>query len=99
MIALVSSIFGVIALVLEIWMQNRPTAQEKSYANLQTGRQDISDGDVNAVNGRIDRLLSVPDGTDNPSGQQHGEVTPGRISAVFGVADPGRSTGPDTGKS
>ena len=99
MIALVSSIFGVIALLLEIWMQNRPTPQEKRYANLQTGRQDIAAGDVDAVNGRIDRLLSLTDGADNPPGQQHDQIAPGRIDAICGLAAARRSPGTDTGKS
>lgn len=99
MFAMISSIFAVLALLLEIWMQNRPTAEEKRYADIQEGRQDIAAGDVAAVNGRIDRMLSVPAGAGNTPGEQCSEITPGRIGAILGVAAAGRGTGADTGKS
>ncbi|MDA8413009.1 MAG: hypothetical protein M0023_04385 [Desulfobacteraceae bacterium] len=99
MVAMISSILGIIAMMLEIWMQNRPNAQETRYAEIQTGRKDIAAGNGDAVNARIDRLLTVTNSGNDPSGEQHSEITAGRISAVLGVAAAGRGPGADTGKS
>jgi hypothetical protein len=100
MLAMISSICGVVALLLEIWMQNRAGQEEKRYAEIQKGRQDIAAADADAINGRIDRLLSIPETTgDNSLREQCDHVTAGRISAVLGLADAGRGAGEDTGKS
>lgn len=93
MIAIITSVLSILAIVLEIIVQNRQTPQEKRYDEIQQGRNDIADADVDAINARIDRLLSQQD--NDTAGQRGEEVTAGRISAVCGVADTGRSTSKD----
>ncbi len=98
MIALITSALSLLALILEMIAQNRQTAQEKRYEQIQAGRTDIADGDAVAVDARIDQLLSVSEAGDhNAAGQPGSEVTPGRLSAILGVAAAGRGTGQDTG--
>lgn len=96
--AAIASLLGIILLVLKQWQANQPKRdKEAAYEDLQQGRKDIAAGDVAAVNGRIDRLLSQPG--SNTAGQRSTPVTAERISALAGLADSGRSTGEDSGKS
>lgn len=58
--AVVTAFLSVVALLLEAWAQNRPQRnKEKADDATQKGRQDIVDGDVDAVSERIDKLLSA----------------------------------------
>lgn len=95
--AAIASLLGIILLVLKQWQANQPKrVKEAADEATQQGRADIANGNADAVSGRIDRLLS---GQGDTAGQPGGEVTTERISAVLGLADSGRGSGADSGKS
>lgn len=95
--AAVTAFLALLLWVLKQWQSNQPKRdQEAADDATQQGRADIADGNADAVNDRIDRLLS---GQGDTAGQPNGEVTAERISAVLGLADPGRGSGADSGKS
>lgn len=95
--AAIASLLAIILLVLKQWQANQPKRdQEAADEENQQGRADIADRNADAVNDRIDRLLT---GSCDTAGQPGGEVTTERISAVLGLADSGRSSGADSGKS
>lgn len=95
--AAVAAFFTALLAVLKWWQSRQPQRdQEQSYDETQQGRADIANGDTDAVNGRIDRLLSRQ---PLSPGQQGDTVTVGRIGAILGVAAATRSTGSDTGTS
>lgn len=95
--AAVAAFFTVLLAVLKWWQSQQPQRdQEQSYDDIQQGRADIANDDADAVNGRIDRLL-----TRQPlsTGQSSGEIAAERISSILRLADSGRSIGADTGTS
>lgn len=95
-----AAVAGLLALILwglKYWAAAKPQRdQEQSYDDIQQGRADIANDDADAVNGRIDRLL-----TRQPlsTGQSSGEIAAERISSILRLADSGRSIGADTGTS
>jgi len=98
--AAVTAVFTVIAALLQIWAENSPQrAKEKRDAEIQQGRTDIANGNVAAVNQRLDRVLTQDSSSCDAPEQSGGEVTSERISAVLGLAPGGRSDGETTGKS
>lgn len=95
--AAIASLLAIVLWGLKQWQSQQPKRdQEQSYDDIQQGRADIANDDADAVNGRIDRLL-----TRQPlsAGQQGDTVTVGRIGAILGMAAATRSTGSDTGTS
>ena len=96
--AAVTAIITLIIALMKWWQSRQPERdQENRYDVIQQGRNDIANGDVDAVNGRIDQLLSQQ--SDDSTGQRSTPVTAERINAVVGMVDSGRSSGADTGKS
>lgn len=90
--AAVTAIITLIIALMKWWQSRQPERdQENRYDAIQQGRNDIANGDVDAVNGRIDRLLSdvsLPTtGTaSDGSGQQHGaDSTAEGISDLLGT--------------
>ncbi|MGE0919427.1 hypothetical protein [Trichlorobacter lovleyi] len=95
--AAVTAFLTLLLWVLKQWQSNQPKRdKEAADETTQQGRADIADGNADAVNDRIDRLLT---GSGDTAGQPGGEVTTERISAVLGLADSGRSSGENFGKS
>lgn len=95
--AAIASLLGIILLMLKQWQSNQPKRdQEAADETTQQGRTEIADGNADAVNDRIDRLLT---GSGDTAGQSGSEITAERISALAGLADSGRSSGADSGKS
>lgn len=96
--AAVTAIITLIIALMKWWQSRQPERdQENRYDAIQQGRNDIANGDVDAVNGRIDQLLSQQ--SDDSTGQRSTPVTAERINTVVGMVDSGRSSGADTGKS
>jgi len=96
--AAIAAVFGVLLWMLKEWQAGNPERQkEKRDDEIQQGRTDIATGNAPAVSDRIDRLLAS--GPGDIAGQSSGPVTVERIRAMAGMADSGRSTGPDTGTS
>ena len=60
--AAIAAAIGIIALVLKQYYAGAPNRMEEERdEDIQQGRRDIADGDVDAVNERIDRLLPSED--------------------------------------
>jgi hypothetical protein len=94
--AVISALAGLLLYVLKRYDAGKPQRDiEARHDEIQQGRKDIADGNVAAVNERVDRLLSGDADERKPSG----EVTAGRLSAVFRVANGRRSPGKDYGES
>jgi hypothetical protein len=93
--AVISALAGLLLYVLQRYDAGKPQRDiEARHDEIQQGRKDIADGNIAAVNERVDRLLAG-DTERKPSG----EVTAGRLSAVSRVVDSGRSPGKDSGES
>lgn len=93
--AVISALAGLLLYILKRYDAGKPQRDiEARHDDIQQGRKDIADGNVAAINERVDRLLAG-DTERKPSG----EVTTGRLSAVFRVVDSGRGTSKDPGKS
>ena len=95
--AAVTAFFTVLLAVLKWWQSRQPKRdQEQSYDDIQQGRADIANDDADAVNGRIDRLL-----TRQPlsTGQSSDKAIAGSIGTILGVAAAIGSTGKDSGTS
>lgn len=60
------------------------TGRDSTYADLQTGRTDIKNGDADAVAQRIDKLLSAPANaaSGDSAGIASAEDLAGRISLL-----------------
>lgn len=96
--AAATALFTVVLAVFKWWQSNQPKRdKEAEYEAIQQGRADIANDDYDAVNARIDRLLSQQG--NHVAGQPGREVTAERISAILRLADSGRSTGEDSGAS
>lgn len=95
--AAIASLLAIVLFGLKQWQSSQPKRdQEQDYDDIQQGRADIADDDADAVNGRIDRLL-----TRQPlsTGQSSDKAIAGSIGTILGVAAATRSTGSDTGAS
>ena len=108
MVALVTTALSILAIVLEMIVQYRQDPQRAKDAQneaIQQGRLDIANGDVAAVNGRIDRVLSVPEqtgSTDSASGQHDSGDLLRRTQSITGaniLPDRTGSTGTTVGES
>lgn len=80
--AVIASVLGIILVALKQWAANSP-AREKEAADekIQHGRQDISNGNVDAVQQRIDGLLNDTNGNSN-AGVESAEDAHRRISKL-----------------
>lgn len=66
----IAAIIGIIALMLKQYYAGAPKrVEEQRDDEIQQGRRDIADGDIDAVNERVDRLLPSEDGS--PPGEHH----------------------------
>lgn len=82
MIALVTTALSIIAVLLELWVQNKPQRTEKEANEAtQDSRQALIDGDVAAVESRIDGLLQTGSGDSSPGGESAEDIQ-GRISRL-----------------
>jgi len=65
-LTVVSGLIGIIALVLKAYYDGKKERDEKAREEeIQQGRRDLVDGNVDAVSERIDRLLR--DKSDSPA--------------------------------
>lgn len=87
---LAGAIISALVVIFAAWLKWK-TGKGGTYADLQTGRQDIESGDADAVSQRIDRLLVESDG--DTSAVSGGGVTEERLRAVCGVANVELSNG------
>ena len=93
--AAIASLLAIVLWGLKQWQSNQPKRdQEQAYDDIQQGRADIANDDADAVNGRIDRLL-----TRQPlsTGQSSDKAIAGSIGTILGVAAAIGSSGKDTG--
>ena len=92
--AAVAALLGVVGILLKMYIANAPyRAMEKTYDEIEKGRQDIANGDSDAVSSRIDKLLTQErDITGKPSSVVTGE----RIGTLLGMVNRGRSTSGDS---
>lgn len=96
--AAITAVFAVVLALLKWWQSQQPARdQEQRYDEIQQGRADIANGDVNSVNARIDRLLSRQ--SQHAPGQRRDEAIAGSLGTILGVAAAIGSSGPDTGAS
>lgn len=80
--AAIASIFGVILLLLKQWQAKKPERdKEKTHDETQDGRQALYDGDVPAIEHRIDIVLQEGGG-HSPSGVESAEDIERRISRL-----------------
>lgn len=84
MIALITAALGVIAILLEMWVQNNPQRKKEAEdAAILQGRADIVSGNVGAVESRVDGLLAGETGTaDSAVGLESAEDVERRISQL-----------------
>ena len=95
--AAITAFLTLLLWVLRQWSAAKPQRdQEAADEATQQGRSDIAAGNADAVNDRIDRLLS---GQGDTAGQSSREITAGRIGTLVRLADSGRSISSDTGTS
>lgn len=79
--AALSTLAAIVLLLLREYVSRKPQQiEEQNNDAIQEGRQDIADGNVSAVNDRIDKLLSQT--TDNSSKPTGSEVTAERINSI-----------------
>lgn len=87
--AAITAIVTLLLAVAKWYAANQPKRdQEQQNEATQQGRLDIANGDVAAVNGRIDRVLSVPEQTgsaDSASGQHDSGDLLRRTQSVTGA--------------
>lgn len=96
--AAIAATIGIIALVLKQYYAGAPErVEEKRDEEIQQGRTDIADGDIDAVNERIDRLLGSEDG--GPTREHHPIDITFRVSNSTGArilpgpGDAGKTSG------
>ncbi len=69
----IAGILGFISVLLNLWMAGQEKRDEKTREEeIQQGRRDIVDGNVDAVQQRIDRLLTKS--SSDPAGSKDGET-------------------------
>ena len=79
--AAITAILSIIAILLEAWAKNSPTREKEEKDDaIEQGRRDLSEGNVDAVAARIDRLLRSED--DRAAGRKDSENKAGGTSAV-----------------
>jgi hypothetical protein len=82
-VSLVTAALSILAVILEIIVQNRQTPQEKRNAIVQQGRADIQDGNIDSVEQRVDVLLTDQNSTGNsPAGEPSAKDVERRISQL-----------------
>ena len=74
MIAIVTSLLSILAylapFLIEAWQSGTPArVKEKRNEEVQQGRMDIVDGNIPAINSRVDELLSIQDQQSSNTGQ------------------------------
>lgn len=80
--AVVSSGLGIVALLLKAYFAGKPQRDErKADEELQQGRKDVVDGNVDAVSARIDRLLKADQG-NGTAGSKDGKGKDGTTGPV-----------------
>ena len=80
--AAVTAFLGIVSVLLELWVKQAPARdKEREDARNQKGRQAVIAGDVDAVQQRIDGLLSEVQG-DSSAGKQSDESISERFSAL-----------------
>jgi hypothetical protein len=88
----IAAIAGVIAVLLKAYLAKEPQRDEARHEKeIQQGRQDILDGDADAISRRVDRLPS-PANSDT-GGIADDEATSRRLSAICGMATDGHGDG------
>ena len=102
-LAIIAALLPMVLELLRTWIDNAPKRkQEDLHEEVQQGRQDIANGNVDNVNILIDRVLSVSTETDSASGQYNTSNLLRRTQAVTGadiLSDWARSTGATVGES
>lgn len=96
---IITGLLSIVALIFKWWLDSAPKRdQEAADEATQQGRADIADGNSDAVNDRIDRLLS---GQSDTEGQHGTEDLSGRIADLTGASIlPGTgNNGANTGAS
>jgi len=99
--SIIAGILSILGLLLKWWLDSNPRRMEEARNDeIEQGRRDLVDGDVAAVEQRIDRLLRATAEADNRhAGSADSKIDAGRQGAVCGMAPDGRSDGQTTGSS
>lgn len=78
--AAIGGLFAVVGMLLKAYLAKAPQRQEEAKADaIQEGRQDIVNGDSDAVAARIDRVLAQ-NGSD--AGSKSSELESGTADAI-----------------
>jgi len=94
--AIIYALLGIAAYFIKDWIDKAPgRAEERFREFIQAGRIDISEGNVTAVNERIDRLLTE---TRSVAKSTSSEITAERIGSVSGLAAKRGDVSKDSGE-
>ena len=95
---ILAGVLAIAGILLKIYVAKKPARDERKRKDvIQEGRQDIVDGNVGAVESRIDGLLDEAGGSN--AGSAGGESHGGADNIAGRLADLGISVSKDPGKS